>query len=119
MTNLTLGMTAPDYLDRISSSPEQRALARRQVERLECDVGLNIYDFVDELADGAAFDQFSKDYLRNPPPATGSLTVFPVSSIIRQDSKTLLTTATVTTLVRGEFATLRRVVDPQWWSVSE
>jgi hypothetical protein len=118
VTSLTLGMTAPDYLDRISSSPHQRELARRQVERLECDVGLNIYDFVDELADAAAFDRFSKAYLRHPPPAGGSLTVFPVSSIVRQDSKTLLTTATVTTLVQGEFATLCRVVDPQWWSRS-
>lgn len=118
VTDLMMGMSAPDYLGQVASSEERRDAAHKQVQRLESDVGLNLYDFVEELADAAAFEQFSRDYLLDPPPRRAPLTVFPVSSVIRQDTKTLQTNATVTTLVRGDFETLRRVVDPQSWSRS-
>lgn len=118
VTGLMLGRTAPEYLAQVASSDQQRARARSQLERLEGDVGLNLYDFVEELADAAAFQQFGQDHLLHPVPAGSSLTVFPVSSVIRQDSRTLLTTATVTTLVQGDFDTLCRVADPQAWSTS-
>lgn len=118
VTALMLGRTAPEYLAQVASSDQQRRRARTQLERLEGDVGLNLYDFVEELADAAAFQQFAQDYLLEPSPGAGSLTVFPVSSVIRQDSRTLLTNATVTTLVQGDFATLCTVADPQMWSRS-
>lgn len=116
VTDLLIGMPGSNYLERMIPDAEWAA-ARGELDRLESDVGLNVYDFVEELADAAAFQQFCADYLLERPPAT-SLTVFPVSSVIRQDSRTLVTNATVTTLVRGDFDALSRVADPQRWSSS-
>jgi hypothetical protein len=95
------------------SAPKNRDQASKEITKLEDEIGLNIYDFVEEFADAVAFIDFTTQ--SNLWPAERGATVYPVSSVIRQDSMTLTTTATVTTLIRGEFDTLRRAIDPQCW----
>jgi len=125
-SDLLLGHPAPAVLSGllseyekppgVSGSDDRRASIPEQLRRLETDVGLPLNDFVVEMADAAACYDF---WRRAEEGATTSLpTVFPVSSIIQQDSKTLTTRSTVTTLVESEFDPMNRAIDPQSWSAS-
>jgi hypothetical protein len=112
-TAATLGQAAPDFLQSLTTS-QDRARVSDQVAKLEDEVGLSLRDFVEEFADAAAFMEFNE---AQGLPSVGSerVTVYPVSSVIRQNARTLATTATVTTVVRGDFDTLRVAVDPRNW----
>jgi hypothetical protein len=85
----------------------------RQVAELQEEVGLDIFDFVTDLGDATAFVDFMET--ADLPMNAGAATVYPVSGVIRQDTKTLATTAIVTTLVSADFATVTRAVDPLGW----
>jgi hypothetical protein len=106
-----LGMSTQELLDTLPEDRDARREARNEIAKLEDEVGLNIYDFVEEFADAVAFEQFW-------PTPEGRPLVYPASSVIRQDTSTLTTTATVTTLVRGPFEMLVRAVDPRYWPLA-
>lgn len=110
-----LGVQASEYLLEMESSfagPASKKLVQ-QITRIESEIGCGISDFVERLADVAAFDKFmpAKGHQEGAPTR-----VYPVCSIIQQDTQSLITTATVTTVVHGEFERLCRVIDPANWA---
>lgn len=96
------------------------AQASGELLSLESEIGMNLYEFVIQFADAAAFQVFSRLHaLGGAPVVTGKTpTVLPVTSVISQNTRTLVTTATVTTIVTGDFAELRAFTDPLAWAVS-
>jgi hypothetical protein len=102
-----LGMTAEGYLAWLLETDDRNRLAE-QLNKLEAEVGLNLHDFVEDFADVVAFADF-KDKHGGP---RGLLTS---SCIVRQNTNTLTTTATVTALVKAERAALARAIDPLRW----
>jgi hypothetical protein len=110
VTQSTMGH-APDVVLHLLAEDDWDRTAEG-LRRLERDVGLDLNVFVRDMADAVAMLECGFDDTK------AATTVYPVSSVIRQDSRTLTTTATVTTLVRGDFDVLRRAVDPQGWALA-
>jgi hypothetical protein len=102
-----LGRKAPDFL-RWLVEPDRQGRTAEDLCRLQAEVGLNLYDFVEDFADTVAFADFKRE-LEAPP------TLLTSSCIVRQDTNTLTTTATATTLVQTTFDVLRRSIDPLGW----
>jgi hypothetical protein len=94
--------------------PRDGARVGQQLARLEEEVGLGIGELAEALADAVAFAN-----------GTGALglwrsagqgpTVNPVAAVVRQDARTLTTTAVATTVVQGELDALGRTIDPRCW----
>jgi hypothetical protein len=112
-TKMTLGQSAPEFLRTLTDSDDRERVSD-QVARLEDEVGLDLRDFVEEFADAAAFMAYAET-VSPPSVSPDDITVYPVCSVIRQNTRTLATTATITTIVRGDFEKLRRAVDPLNW----
>jgi hypothetical protein len=108
---LALGMDVMEFLESLSTRANDSTRAREQIAKLEGEIGLGLYDFVEEFADAIAFATFWEA------PEDTAL-VYPASSVICQDTSTLTTTATVTTLIKGDFETLCRSMDPQCWMLA-
>ena len=93
--------------------------ARHEVQRLESEIGISLYDFVDQLTSAVAFESFTETL-----PAVfgsrqdGDIVIYPVTTLVRQDTETLVTTATVTTLAKADFEDLCRVSEPANWQES-
>jgi hypothetical protein len=85
--------------------PEQRA---GELNKLQDQVGLNLNEFVENFLDTIAFAQFMSERTDTQTPLTSSC-------IVRQDTNTLTTTATVTSLVRTSFDALKKMLDPLGW----
>jgi hypothetical protein len=102
-----LGRKAPDFL-RWLVEPDRQGRTAEDLRRLQAEVGLNLYDFVEDFADTVAFADFKRE-LEAPD------TLLTSSCIVRQDTNTLTTTATATTLVQTTFDVLRRSIDPLGW----
>jgi len=103
-----LGMTAPEFLDSLTGD-----MAAAQLRRLESEVGLDLPGYAGEFADAAAFLEWW------PPPLAAKMTIYPAACVIVQDSSTLVTTVTATSLVScDDFDALARAVDPQCWDCS-
>jgi hypothetical protein len=92
----------------------------RQVARIETEIGCSIQEFVEGVADAAAFDEVMGSIdLREEIPAIRrprDLVVYPICSVIRQDSQNLVTSATATSVVEGSFEDVCDVVDPANWA---
>jgi hypothetical protein len=118
VTTLLMGVSADDYLRSLSIEAE-RERAQAQIQSLEREVGLNIYEFVEQFADAAAFSEYAKKHVCSTAyEGHGDLRVYPASSVIRQDRRTLTTSATATTLVKGKSVALGIATDPQAWGWS-
>lgn len=113
-TAVTLGRSVPEFLKSLTAHHD-RGRVSDQVAKLEDEVGLNLRDFVDDFADTAAFMDLVEELPELARPA--GVAAYPVSSVIWQNARTLATTATVTTVVRADFDTLRFAVDPLNWPV--
>jgi hypothetical protein len=94
--------------------PRGEARVGPQVAELEEEVGLDIGQLAEALADAVAF--------ADGPGALGPWrsggegpTVHPVAAVVRQDAGTLTTTAIATTVVQGELDALGRTIDPRSW----
>jgi hypothetical protein len=111
-TRRTLGQTVSELLSSMGR-PANRERSSRQIAMISDEVGLDIYDFVADFADTAAFIDFTEN--AGMAVDSGGATVYPVSSVISQDSGTLTTTATVTTVIRADFDTVSRAIDPVCW----
>jgi len=85
--------------------PEQRV---GELNKLQDQVGLNLNEFVENFLDTIAFAQFMSERTDTQTPLTSSC-------IVRQDTNTLTTTATVTSLVRTSFDALKKMLDPLGW----
>ena len=115
VTQLLMGVSADEFLDSMSRE-EERHRAQAQIRSLEREVGLNIYGFVEQFADAAALSEFAKSHVcPTAYSGTGHLVVYPASSVVRQDRRTLTTSATATTLVTGRPVALAIATDPQAW----
>jgi hypothetical protein len=90
----------------VSSKRKKRTLD--ELRKLRAEVGINLYEFVEEFADAVAFADFRDE--RGAPKTT-----LVSSCVVRQDTNTLTTTATVTTLVESDFEALARALDPLGW----
>jgi hypothetical protein len=117
-----LGRPAPDYLDAMTRSGWEAAAG--QVAKLEREVGLNLYGFTEEFADAVAYVTFAKDSMDSSKDGSEDrgwglgrrgATVYPVSTVIQQEAASLVTSATATTVVEGDFGTLCRAVDRRCW----
>ena len=95
------------------------AQARAELAELESRVGSSARALMMNFADAFAFDDTGC-----PIPGARSdksesaLYIYPVSSVVVQETSTLTTRATVTAMVDGPFELIRQVVDPQSWSKS-
>jgi hypothetical protein len=103
-----LGQPAHEFLVQWLMTPDRKERTREELRKLQDEVGLNLYDFVEDFADVVAFADF-RDKLGAPKNTLIS------SCIVRQDTNTLTTTATVTTLVESDFGALARAIDPLGW----
>jgi hypothetical protein len=108
---IALGQNAVEFLRSLQSAQGGSNEAKAEIGKLEFEVGLNIYDFVEDFADAIAFEEFWPTPRDRP-------VVYPACSVITQDTSTMTTTATVTTLIRGKFDMLKRAVDPQCWPLA-
>jgi hypothetical protein len=84
----------------------------KELQKLPREVGLNLNTFAEDFLDTVAFAQFMKDQDVVDELARMTLTS---SSVVRQDTNSLTTTATVTALARSEFKVLAQVLDPLAW----
>jgi hypothetical protein len=100
--------TDPALESEPGSEPITRERRADELHKLQADVGLSLNDFVADFLDTVAFARF-KWHCGAPD------SVLTSSCIVRQDTSTLTTTATVTSLVDGEFEVLARVLDPLGW----
>jgi hypothetical protein len=107
-TELVLGRQAHDFLGWLIHE-DRRERTSNELARLQEEVGLNLYDFVEDFTDAVAFADFSRGANGAPMRALNS------SCVVRQDTNTLTTTATVTALVNTEFELLARAIDPLCW----
>jgi hypothetical protein len=101
-----VGLSAPDFLMTLDDDR-----TRRRLRRLVTEVGLDLHGYAREFADAVAFLEWW-------PPEGEGMTVYPAAAVVRQDVRTLVTTVTVTALVRSNFETLRLAADPQCWACS-
>jgi hypothetical protein len=110
-TRGVLGQTAHEFVRSLaSSSRAKKKRTKTELTKLQAQVGLNINDFVEDFMDTAAFARFKERQKPKPPE-----TVLGSSCIVRQDTNTLTTTATVTTLVKTDFDVLKKQIDPLGW----
>ena len=118
VADLTPPSWVPGYLEGILE-PGDIGGTRRNVLRIEGEVGVGITTVVDSLADLAAFTRFMPRSSTSVglPTHQGIGYAYPVCSIISQDSDGLVVSATVTTIVKAPFARLRAAVDPQNWAL--
>ncbi|WP_328520543.1 hypothetical protein [Kribbella sp. NBC_00359] len=114
-TKRIFGIDAPTLLSNMTDG-DRKNYAHKELVRLETEVGLNLYEFVEDFVDAAAF--IDSGMFPGPPNDGRGITVYPASSVIRQDADSLTTTAIVTTVARGDFRTLARSVDPQCWPLA-
>jgi hypothetical protein len=120
------GLSVRELLDTLTEQvdpPESpigspRRTLRQQLATLEDEVGRTTQELMTDFAEAAAY------YDSPLPPQLGGgwgttsdtdMTVYPVSSGITQNSATLTTTSTVTTIVRGAFPALAAAVNPLNW----
>ena len=103
-----LGTPAGKFVESLGSQQDQ-GRARQDLIKLQAEVGLNLSDFVEDFLDTVAFQCF-KDECEAPK------SVLTSSCVVRQDTNTLTTTATVTTLASGtSLDELRQLIDPLHW----
>jgi hypothetical protein len=118
---LLFGEAPAELLARMTE-PSEWERARVQMSKIESEVGLDLYDFVEEFANAVAFNEWAGIHLSRgnwaAPTDEGALSVLPVSSVVVQDTESLQAKATVTTLVTGDFSELRAATDPRLWSKS-
>lgn len=103
-----------DFLSDIADKRgETAAREAERLSKLSVEVGLPLTTFMEEFANAVAFT-------RSLPTSAGgaALTVLPTSSVTVQDARSLLTTITVTALVKTQdFRALCVGMDPQCWSM--
>lgn len=88
----------------------------QQIDEIEKEVGFGIAAYVEQLAATAAYQAFilQLPQWRNHT-TRAPLTVYPVSSVIKQSTEQLWTMATVTTLATGSYRDLLQAADPANW----
>ena len=107
-----LGTTGTKFVDALASEDGQKR-AREDLTKLQAEVGLNLSDFAEDFLDTVAFQCF-KGECELPNDVVKA--VLTSSCIVRQDTNTMTTTATVTTLAPGAtLDTLREMIDPLHW----
>jgi hypothetical protein len=125
--------------ERSTRTRKDRKSPGEQLAFLENQLGRSSHGFAVDFADTAAFqdcvstfDLRDADGRRKPGSArapalgeagrgtedAGAVTVQPISSTIVQNTATLTTTTTVTTVARGPFALLARAIDPLNWPIA-
>ena len=107
-TQAVLGKTALDYITSLARSPGAQQRTRQELFSLQADVGLGLGEFIEDFYDTVAFHRFKTRH-------RGPDTVLISSCIVRQDTNTLTTTATVTTLAQANLEQLFEVIDPLAW----
>jgi hypothetical protein len=109
-----LGSSMHDLVTEFVDEPEAKVRNRRvcELRKLPGQVGLNFNTFAEDFLDTVAFTQFMNDQGVADELADLTLTS---SSIVRQDTNSLTTTATVTALARTDFEVLAKVLDPLAW----
>jgi len=92
-----------------------RSRAATQLRRLSEEMGLPLQTFMEEFSYAVAFaDAFRVS--KTSPTGDRNLTIFPASSVTVQDARSLITTITVSALVRTEkLSCLSIGLDPQCW----
>jgi hypothetical protein len=92
--------------------------ARAHLDKLENRVGSSVRAFVMNFADAAAFNDAGSPLTSGGSGRSGGptgLDIKPVSTVVVQDTTSLSTTATVTTIVNGPIELVGWVVDPRSW----
>jgi hypothetical protein len=107
-TEAVLGRTALDYITCLAWSPAAQQRTQEELFSLQADVGLGLGEFIEDFYDTVAFQSF-RTRLGGPE------TVLISSCIVRQDTNTLTTTATVTTLAQANLEQLFELIDPLAW----
>lgn len=94
---------------------ESRTNAAHSLRRLSDEVGLPLTTVMEEFSAAVAFEEdFPQDETLSEHPSP--MTIFPTSSVTVQDARSLITTITVTSMIRtNDFRTLCVSMDPQCW----
>jgi hypothetical protein len=107
-TEAVLGKTALDYITCLAASEDAQQRTRKELRTLQADVGIGLGEFIEDFYDTVAFQSFRARL-------GGPETVLISSCIVRQDTNTLTTTATVTTLAQANLEQLFELIDPLAW----
>jgi len=105
-TEAALGVPIGDFVRTLATDDPIRTA--RHLQQLQAEVGLNLYDFVQDFADTLAFQRFKEG-------EDAPTTALTSSCVVRQDTATLTTTATVTALISEPFEVLAKSIDPLGW----
>jgi hypothetical protein len=99
-----------EYMESELGAADDQPAARKQLQKLEQELGVSLATYVQEFADAVAFAEVFGEV------SGEEVSVFPTSSVTIQDAHTLQTTVTVTALVVAEhFDCLQISTDPQCW----
>lgn len=88
-----------------------------QIARIETEIGCSIQEFVEGIADAAAFDEVMEAHADVIPARqrTANVAVYPICTVVRQNTQNLVTSATSTAIVGAPFEELRRAMEPANW----
>jgi hypothetical protein len=103
--------------EQTSTDPDRWERARDRITAIETEIGVGIGDYVEQLAATAAYESFVDLLQHRSSTRHPVMTVYPVSSVIKQSTDQLWTSATVTTLARGDFETLYAATEPANWHI--
>lgn len=120
LARLVFDQTPEEYLaemQRTGREPGRWQSAQQRIGRIEGEVGLGIGDYLEKLAATAAYESFITWLQRRKGRRPPTMTVYPVASVITQNTDELWTSATVTTLARGDFDTLYAATEPANWHI--
>jgi hypothetical protein len=107
-----LGKPAHQFLVELSHREEKTAT---ELRNLQGKVGINLNDFVEDFADTVVFADIRKEHFAGRERPDDGMTVLTSSCVVRQDTETLTTTATVTALAQTSFEVLTYALDPIGW----
>lgn len=104
------------FLEHLASKkPKSRKKAARALRRLSDEVGLPLTTVMEEFSSAVAFEE-EFPQRKTLPGRPQPMTIFPTSSVTVQDARSLITTVTVTAMIRTKnFRTLCVSLDPQCW----
>ncbi len=120
LARLVFDQNPDEYLaemERTGRDPARWQAARQRIGRIEDEVGVEIGDYLEKLAATAAYESFVELLQHREGRRPPRMTVYPVASVITQNTDELWTSATVTTLARGDFDTLYAATEPANWHI--
>lgn len=120
LARLVFDQTPEEYLEEMERTGRESRrwhAAQQRIGRIEDEVGIEIGAYLEKLAATAAYESFIELLQHREGRRPPTMAVYPVASVITQNTDELWTSATVTTLARGDFDTLYAATEPANWHI--